>query len=377
MLEHQIKYQKALRIQREIAESLNKETNLKDIMQSSLDRLLKMMNLSTGWIFLTDNRTSYEMIADHKLPPALEENRESLMTCQKGASDCKCLSLYFEGELSAAVNHVKCARLNKAISLSLGDTKGLSHHASIPLIVKEKKLGLLNLASHGKKHFDEDELILLETVAYQIGIAIERYKLQEEKRLLILEKERNRLARDLHDSVKQKLFALSLTSRGLGNIVPEEEERVHELTQDIMDLTKDALTDMHRLIWELRPLDLEEDLAAAFYKYAEKIGIDLTVSSMPDFDLISVDKEAVWRIGQEALNNVKKHAGTDEAKIDITVTSQQLKMLVIDKGAGGAKDSKYNMGLKNIKERTEELQGNFYLESGVGDGTTLTILIPI
>lgn len=377
MTEAQTKYRNALKIQREIAESLTKETNLEEIMQSALDRLLKLMELSTGWIFLTENKEYYELIADRNLPPALEENREYLMTCHNGASDCKCMALYYGGELNEAVNHVKCARLQKALKQSLGDTGALSHHASIPLIVRGKKLGLLNLASSGKKSFDEEELVMLETAAYQIGIAIERYKLHEERRKLVLERERNRLARDLHDSVKQKLFALTLTARGLENIVADEKSKVYNLTRDITGLSKDALTDMNRLIWELRPLDFEDDLASAFSKYAEKIGVVLTISSDVDLRLENIDEQILWRIGQEALNNIKKHAGTDTAELTMSTADGYFEMNIKDRGIGGAKESTYNLGLKSIKERTHELQGRFKIDSKRGYGTTITILIPI
>lgn len=377
MPEQQTKYLNALRIQREIAESLNKEDNLKDIMQSSLDRLLKLMDLNTGWIFLTEDQSFYELVADLRLPPALETHRESLMTCQNGAADCKCLALYFEDELAEAVNHVKCARLKKAVKQSLGETGGLSHHASIPLIVSGRKLGLLNLASTGKKTFDEDELVLLETVAYQMGVAIERYKLQEEKKSLILERERNRLARDLHDSVKQKLFALSLTSRALENLVSQEEERVLELSSDILNLTRDALADMNRLIWELRPLDFEEDLTTAFSKYADKLGVKLIISSIDDLNMTQIEEKVIWKIGQEALNNIRKHAGSYDAELEMSSTGNYFKMVIKDQGIGGAEESSYNLGLQSIRERTEELEGQFYLESKIGNGTTITILIPV
>lgn len=377
MTENQEKYRNALKIQREIAESLNKETKLEDIMQSALDRLLKLMALSTGWIFLTEDKEFYELIADRNLPPALENNREYLMTCRNGASDCKCMALYHQGELNEAVNHVKCARLDKALKHSLGDTRKLSHHASIPLIVRGKKLGLLNLASSGKKSFDEEELVMLETAAYQIGIAIDRYKLQEERKKLILERERNRLARDLHDSVKQKLFALSLTARGLENMITDERSSVYNLTRDITDLSKDALTDMNRLIWELKPLDFEDDLETAFFRYAEKIGVELTISSDVDLRMKNIDEQILWKIGQEALNNIKKHAGTDAAELRMLAEDDHFEMTVKDRGRGGAKESAYNLGLKSIKERVHELRGELNIDSKRGHGTTITISIPI
>lgn len=83
MSSHLSNYQKVLQIQREISETLNKRTNLHEMLQLSLERLLELMELETGWIFLTEGAAFYQLAADYQLPPAMADNREELMYCQE------------------------------------------------------------------------------------------------------------------------------------------------------------------------------------------------------------------------------------------------------------------------------------------------------
>ncbi|QQK76955.1 GAF domain-containing sensor histidine kinase [Salicibibacter cibarius] len=547
------KYREALQIQREISETLNKSTNLQEMLQLSLERLLDLMELETGWMFLTEDETSYELVSSYQLPPALENNRKELMHCYEGCTDCDCLQLYWKGYMNQAVNHVKCARLELAVDYDMGETRGLTHHASIPLTIRGKKLGLLNLASPGRRRFHKDELVLLETVAYQIGAAvertrlhlqqteeevnatarylvdayantekinrrignilnrpelfnrimqelhdhlpswahaaiitmergrlavqystdhhgpkevfdveqevnlsqpdlvrrayvhqqimqdheqplhfsslkgheplysiafplfmperpeetfgvillsrstsscnhlevgmleglanhlsmgIERIRLHEEWEALLVDKERNRLARDLHDSVNQKLFALSLTSRGLQGLIDKNERTITEAVLELQQLSKEALTDMRNLIWQLRPDHLDQGLIPSLTEYAQKIGINLSIEAPENLDMNQSCKESLWRIGQEALNNIQKHAGTSNATIIMQSGSRDFTMHVMDQGNGGAVEMQQSLGITSMKERTEELHGSFHIDSEYGRGTTITVHVP-
>ncbi|SDC32780.1 two-component system, NarL family, sensor kinase [Melghirimyces thermohalophilus] len=377
MLDHQSRYQKALQIQREISETLNKSTDLYDILQQTLERLLDLMELKTGWIFLIKDTTSYELVAYQQLPPALDDNREELMHCYEGCTDCSCLQLYWAGKMKQAVNQMQCARLEAAVELAMGETWGLSHHASIPLTIRGKKIGLLNLASPGRRRFEDDELVLLETVAYQIGLAVERVRLHEQPEVLLIERERNRLARDLHDSVNQKLFALSLTSQGLQTMVTENEETIREAIQDLQHLSQEALTDMRSLIWQMRPVDLDQGLTHSLAEYAQKIGVDLSIHAPKELSLNRCYEEALLRIGQEALNNIRKHSGTSKASILLQEDRHQLTMRIIDKGSGGVLETDQSLGITSMKERVKELQGSLHINSEAGKGTTVTVRVPL
>ena len=110
-----------------------------------------------------------------------------------------------------------------------------------------------------KTHFSEEELALLESIAFQIGTTIQRIQLEKERKYVVVA-ERNRLARDLHDSVKQLLFSIMLTAKGTLNMTQDRD--LQEMLNYIGELSQ-ALQEMTLLIWQLRPEGLEKGLAEA------------------------------------------------------------------------------------------------------------------
>ena len=127
---------------------------------------------------------------------------------------------------------------------------------------------------------------------------------------MALVKERNRLARDLHDSVNQLLFSVTLTARA--GIEMTDDCEVKETFKEIQHLTQDALTEMRALIWQLRPKGLENGLLEAMKVYAEMLGLKLHVTVSGVLQFPSRIEETLFRVAQEALNNVRRHAGVLE-----------------------------------------------------------------
>ena len=163
-----------------IAETLNRSTDLKPMLQSVLEELLNVTGLKTGWIFLSRNFNEFTCEADVQLPHALSMNNKKPMC----SGSCWCLNKYWGGRLNEAVNIIECKRLEDALITNSGDTEGLTHHATVPLAAAGETFGLLNVGSPGKEKFIEEELTLLESVAFQIGTAIKRVNLfqNEQKR---------------------------------------------------------------------------------------------------------------------------------------------------------------------------------------------------
>ncbi|QOR68811.1 GAF domain-containing sensor histidine kinase [Cytobacillus suaedae] len=357
-----------------IAETLNQCNELDAMLSEVLKELLHIIGLETGWIFLIDEKGNYTLAADYQLPPGLKWKHKSPM-CEGG---CWCLDKYNDGRLKGAANIMECKRIENAFKYEWGDTKGITHHATVPLRAGEEKFGLLNVAGPNKSHFSSEELALLEAVAYQIGSAIKRIKLAENEQNLALLGERNRLARDLHDSVNQLLFSLMLTVRGTKEMT--DDPQVKEMLSYMQELSQEALSEMRGLIWQLRPQGLEDGLASALLSYGKVLGLELEVDVKGVIDLPSHVEECLWRIGQEALNNCKKHAGSKQSNIEITVKNKGVTMVIKDAGCGFHYDPNAtipSLGLASMKERTEMLKGSFTLQSEVGKGTTIKVDIPI
>src|SRR3954447_4059139 len=192
-----------LSILNEIAQALNREVDLDRALRSALALVVDLLELQTGWIWLfrEGTRSSY-LAAAQNLPPALEE------APQRMTGSCHCLDTYLKGDLQGAanVNVVACSRLEALVD----GTAGLAYHASIPLYAQGKKLGVLNVASPDWRELSQQDLRLLYTVGDLVGIAVERARLfASSVRVGAIEK-RNRLAREIHDTLAQGLAAIAL-----------------------------------------------------------------------------------------------------------------------------------------------------------------------
>lgn len=357
-----------------IAETLNQANDLDTMLHAVLKELLDLTGLDTGWIFLIDENGKYKLSADHQLPTALSWQQKRPM-CEGG---CWCLDQYNDGRLNRAANIIECKRIEDAIVYNWGDTKDITHHATVPLRAGTEKFGILNIAAPNKTHFTNEELALLEAVAYQIGSAIKRIRLAVNEQNLALIGERNRLARDLHDSVNQLLFSLMLTVRGTKEMT--NDPQIIEMLSYMQELSQEALSEMRGLIWQLRPQGLENGVASALRNYGKVLGLELEVDVKGVIDLPNEVEECLWRIGQEALNNCKKHANTKKTKIKIEVKNKKVTMEIKDTGCGfyyNSKEKIPSLGLASMKERTEMVNGVFSLFSEIDKGTTITIQIPL
>lgn len=360
---------------KEIAETLNRSNDLHDMLQSVLEKLLDVTGLPTGWIFLTGQKPDFEFIASHCLPPAL--SRENHRPMCDGV--CYCLNEFWKGELNEPVNIIECKRLEDAKKHDWGERGGLKHHATVPLAAGKERFGILNVAAPYKEQFTDEELNLLEAVSYQIGTAIKRIKLAQQHQETILIEERNRLSRDLHDSVNQKLFSLALTARG-SSAVLDNKPLLKESLDQIEKLAHETQKEMRSLIWQLRPAGVEEGLITALRKYGKHLGILVEDHVEGVHDLPRVIEETLWRIGQEALNNVKKHANTKRARLRMTISESRVEMIIADEGAGcdlqNLLDSS-TYGVISMKERARMFGGKVEMNSRNGKGTRVSASFPL
>lgn len=361
-------------ILKEIAELLNEGTDTNRILIVVLKKLLHVTGFHTGWIFFIDEHGKHHLIADEGLPPALANDHKQRM-CE---GTCWCVNKYNNRSLNNATNIIECKRIEDVLKDGSGETCGLTHHATVPLRAGEERFGILNVGSPNKTHFQKNELALLEAIAYQIGTALKRIKLTGREQETALISERNRLARDLHDSVNQLLFSLSLTARA--GVEMTTEENVKQTFSYIQDLAQDALGEMRALIWQLRPQGLENGLVSALRSYAELLSLDLKTKITGVNNFPTKIEEALWRIGQEALANCKKHSQSSVVSLTLHNERDRVMMKIQDNGCGFhyTEDQHIlSLGLKNMKARTEALNGKFQLKSNPGSGTEIEIEIPL
>lgn len=168
----------------DIADALNRSVHVRDALDQALAKLVALMNVDTGWIFLQDNSAQekwygpgFRLAAHHNLPPAM-----AVQSAEAWNKGCDCQTLCLKGKLSDAYNEVRCSRLG---SVS-GDRQQLAVHASTPLRAGERTIGILNVAAPAWDSFSPRALSLLENVGRQVGVALERaqlYDLVQERRV--------------------------------------------------------------------------------------------------------------------------------------------------------------------------------------------------
>lgn len=171
-----------------IAETLNRAVDLRTALESALARLVELLDLAAGWVFLAQDASPgakhvevFYPAAACGLPPALAADDRAALRSQ----DCECLDLYKSGKFTHAVNVLQCSRLRTAA----GDTGELRYHASVPLVSRDRVLGVLNVAGAGRETFSAEDLALLSAAGYQIGLAIERAQLYDLVRARRLEEQ--------------------------------------------------------------------------------------------------------------------------------------------------------------------------------------------
>ncbi|HET8571961.1 MAG TPA: PAS domain S-box protein [Candidatus Limnocylindria bacterium] len=198
--------------------------------------------------------------------------------------------------------------------------------------------------------------------------------------------ERANLARELHDSVTQALFSMGLTARSLELLLDSDPQAARQKLQDLRDLQKDALAEMRTLIFELRPASLEQDgLAQAIRTHAASVegrtGLAVEVSCpTDDFERPSLDvEEALYRIAQEALHNVVKHANARSVRIALGRDRNRIRLSVEDDGTGFDPERvpRGHLGLHGMRQRADAIGGTMGITSTLGHGTRIEVEVPL
>jgi signal transduction histidine kinase/putative methionine-R-sulfoxide reductase with GAF domain len=260
---------------------------------------------------------------------------------------------------------------------------GQISHAYIgaPLRAKGQVLGLLSLFGETILDYTIEDITLFMTIADQIGGLMERARLAQQAELSAVVQERQRLARELHDSVTQLLYgqvlfsgaSLKVMRQGNAPLAEQHLARIEQAAQQ-------ALKEMRLLVYELRPSnDLEEGLGSALQRRLEAVekrsGIDarLVVQGEPNLD--SSKAVALFRIAEEALNNTLKHAHASTIQVLLRAENGQVELEIVDNGRGFDPEERPpgGMGLANMRERAAALGGRFEVTSAAGQGTRVSL----
>ncbi|KAB2861650.1 MAG: GAF domain-containing sensor histidine kinase [Anaerolineae bacterium] len=364
-----------------IAEALNREVDLLRALSVALGHVATLLDLHTGWIFLVDEDTGETYLAaTQDLPPVLVQHPRLMQ------NTCYCLDTYLAGDMGGAanVNVITCTRLKGLVD----GTDGLRYHASIPLYARGKKLGVLNVASRDWRELSADDLRLLYTVGDLLSMAIERALLFARRSEIGAVEERNRLAREIHDTLAQGLTAITLQLETADALLESnaDTERVRKAIQQAMTLTRANLEEARRSVLDLRAAPLEgKTLAQAVADLLENWSKTAEVQTHLEIEggqrSLPVRIEAgLYRVVQESLTNIRRHAHANTVTIRISMTPESVYLMIEDDGLGFdpsniPQEGRY--GLIGLNERVKLLGGTLNLQSNPNSGTRVEVQIPL
>lgn len=255
---------------------------------------------------------------------------------------------------------------------------------AVPLLVRGETYGGIVLYYQQPREFHQDEIDLAVTLADQAALAIENARLFEQDRQLAVLQERQRLARELHDSVSQALYGIALGARTARTLLDRDAPRAAEPMDYVLSLAEAGLSEMRALIFELRPESLAaEGLVTALRKQADsarvRYGLRVKTAFCIEPDMPVPAKEALYRIAQEAIHNTGKHAQATEVGLSLRQDDGQLELVVEDNGRGFDTGAAFpgHLGLHSMRERAAQVGGAFHIESAPGRGTRISVRIPL
>jgi signal transduction histidine kinase len=373
-----------------ISAVLSRTGDVEDILGEVLLQAGRLLQLHTGWAFLRDASTGlYELAAGYQLPVPLKRDGRAALR-----GSCRCLDLLGANELTQPVNIVNCMRLEKV---------GIkAQHASVPLRTTTGVVGLMNLVLPSGRLFSQRELALLATVGGEVGLAIEKTQLLKElqdkerlrsdlikKLMTAYEDERRRIARELHDDTGQSLTALILNVEMLRMQAEQAQPALVEELERLKALAEATLEEVRKLIYDLRPTVLDDlGLAAALRWYVHHqleprgLVVDLKLE-LGETRLDPLVETAAFRIAQEALWNVVKHARASRVEVALALADGRLRLRVKDNGRGfegrrRAIDPLFRgAGLGGMEERATLLGGRLRITSAPEAGTDVVAELPL
>jgi PAS domain S-box-containing protein len=380
----------------QIASGLSQSLDLSTRLENGVDIVLGLTGFDAGGIYLVDDNQSELVLQFHRgllstefITRASRWRIGRGVTGQVAATGVPCF-------IEDALHHPSFDRQIQML-------EGVHGFASIPLVSKEKVLGVMSILRRQPFVFTPAEQLMLQTLGKQIGISLENSRLYEMARqseqqirqlsidlVQVQEEERRRFARELHDGLSQLLTTLKINSELALKHAGDDPATAQKHLREVIALAGEAQTEAKQIAYDLRPAILDDfGLKAAIgvhvtsFERRTGIGVDLHMP-LDEERFESLVETTIYRIVQELLTNVAKHAAAKRVTIQLLRRGEVLALAVADNGKGfDVKQglvrhlNQGNYGLRNIRERVEFFGGMFRVESVPGQGSEIMIELPL
>ncbi len=378
-----------------IAGVVSQSLELDTILESALDKTLELMQQSAGGILLLDEESQ---TLSYRIYRGLSKKYAKGIRLKLGEGIAGRVAQTGEPILTDDV-----LVDSRAAHPDLVTREGIRAFVSVPLRSKDRVLGVLNIASHESRKFSPEDTQLLSGIAAQIAIAIENARLHQEVRhkeeirgellqeiFSIQEEERKRIARELHDETSQMLAGLAASLEAAIGMLPSGLNKPKAMLRNAQNLSINALDEIHKLIYDLRPTLLDDlGLVAAIGWLVDNnlktSGVKADFKAVGRARRLDAQVETTFfRVIQEAFNNIVRHARAKNTRINLYFRKTAIEVRITDDGRGfdveeaiSSKDRPRGLGLLGMKERVELVNGILNISSHAGSGTEIDIKIPV
>ena len=370
-----------------LAQALSGPADLSQSLEAALATVADVLGLETGWVWLLDDTGEPELAAARALPQALREHPDAMH------GDCYCLKTFRAGDLRGAanVNVVWCSRLAVLADDEAEEVGRLQCHASVPLAIGDRRLGMLNVASADWRVLSDAELSLLTTAGALVSLAVERSRLEAATARALAAEERNRLAREIHDTLAQGLAALTMqleVADSLAGAKAPDDSRLHSAVERALLLARASLDEARRSVLDLREAPLEgRSLSEALEALASEadsspddpVEVTVIASDGVDAKLSPAVAGGLYRVAQQAVVNATRHARARQITLRVTRSESEIRLRVEDDGTGFEPTDVPGdrFGLVGMRERARLLGGSLTVESAPDAGTAIEVRVPI
>jgi signal transduction histidine kinase len=372
-----------LEILNSIAAAVNRSLNLREVFQYAIDTTGDALGLEVGAAFRLDEETAegqdplLTLLAHRGLSveflPFVEHLplRGSMIESALPAG----------GPLAWTPSEYRLEPVGQALA-----QEGLAFGISVPFVAQGRLLGAMVLGSRTERSMSGEELSLLASIGQEISMAAKNARLYDRAQQVAALEERNRLAQELHDSVTQSLYSLTLYAEAAARMLEAgESKKAADQLRELGDTAREALQEMRLLIFDLKPLDLQKaELADAIRSRLDavesRVGLKADLRVTGAVRIGEPLKLELYHVAREALNNVLKHACARRVSVALTLSPETAALEVHDDGKGFDTDTgraSGGLGLAGMAERARRVGGEFTVQSCPGRGTTVSFRAPL
>jgi signal transduction histidine kinase len=258
---------------------------------------------------------------------------------------------------------------------------------AVPLMIAGELIGTLDVQSRELNAFSDQDTLVIQSLGDNVSIALENARLYEQSKEMAVLEERNRLARELHDSVTQSLFSMDLHAKAVAINIKRNQQAAEKQIVELRQMMHDTLQNMRSLLYELRPVNMQSDgLVLALrkkilYFQQEESEIEITFNVTNERRLPEAVETGLFRIALEAVRNALKHAAPSHIHLALDMTPMCVALEIVDNGRGFdpavLSPDRHSFGLIGMQERAELLNGTIEVNSKPDKGTSVRVQVPI